>query len=89
MCEHYGHGQPLFQRLLRRGSYKYVAHLDEIEELYDLARDPFELKNLARDPDARTTDALRDMRDRLLRWMDAHGDRGPKAQELRAQIAPQ
>jgi hypothetical protein len=35
--------------MLRRGSFKYVRPLngDDLEELYDLSRDPEELENLA------------------------------------------
>ena len=47
LCQHHGHGHPCFQRMLRHGSYKYVAHLDDRDELYDLARDPWDgLKEL-------------------------------------------
>ncbi|MFG0335173.1 MAG: sulfatase, partial [Maioricimonas sp. JB049] len=51
------------------------------EELYDLEQDPHEIRNLASDPDNAGT--LRDMRERLERWMEETGDQGrmpePKA----------
>jgi arylsulfatase A-like enzyme len=50
---------------LRQGRYKYVRYLvpHKIEELYDLATDPAELKNIALDPAHRTI--LEDYRERL------------------------
>ena len=85
MCEHYGHGQDCFQRLLRRGPYKYIAHRGDMEELYDLSQDPCELRNLAVDP--RSSDILKDMRERLIRQMEAHGDDDEKARDLKRQIS--
>jgi len=82
MCEHHGHGHHAFQRLLRWRNYKYVAHLTDIDELYDLAKDPYELRNLIDDPSM--ADVLREMRDRLARWMAEHDDDAPFAQGLRS-----
>jgi len=52
---------------LRQGKYKYIRTLvpDEIEELYNLKRDPLELKNLAVDPAYR--DTLADYRQRMIK----------------------
>jgi arylsulfatase A-like enzyme len=44
------------------------------EELYDLARDPWEIHNLAAEPAHRET--LETLRRRLARWMEETGDRG-------------
>jgi arylsulfatase A-like enzyme len=46
-----GHGQRFFytQRILWREDYKYVFNGFDEDELYDLATDPHELHNLARD----------------------------------------
>ncbi|MFO0869753.1 MAG: serine hydrolase [Pirellulales bacterium] len=44
------------------------------EELYDLTADPWEIHNLASDPQLQTT--LEDLRGRLNRWMEATQDQG-------------
>lgn len=44
------------------------------EELYDLANDPWELRNLAEDPKCAAT--LKTLRTALDEWMKEHGDRG-------------
>lgn len=51
MCEHHG-GFRLehFQRCLVGERYKYIAHLEDFDELYDLIDDPYEMHNLFRDP---------------------------------------
>lgn len=51
MAQHFGHiNYDKIQRVLYYNDYKYVAHLDDSDELYDLRKDPFELKNLIDDP---------------------------------------
>jgi arylsulfatase A-like enzyme len=51
MAEHFGHkNHHSIQRVLYWENYKYVAHLDDSDELYDLKEDPFELKNLILEP---------------------------------------
>jgi arylsulfatase A-like enzyme len=85
MCQHHGHGSLHFQRLLRRGNHKYVAHLDDQDELYDLERDPYELTNLVDRPDMQGI--LSEMRERLCRQMAAYDDAAPDADKLRHQIS--
>ena len=85
LCQHHGHGHPCFQRLVCHGLWKYVAHLDDLDELYHLERDPFELRNCAEDP--AMADVLRDLRHRLGRLMDTFADTAPDAQRLRHQWA--
>ena len=83
MCQHHGHlGELHFQRMLRWGDYKYVAHLRDTDELYDLKADPYELTNRIDDP--AMADVLAEMRRRLARRMVEHDDNAPFAQGLRS-----
>jgi len=60
------------QRALRYQQFKYVFNCGDLDELYDLAEDPHELRNLAADP-ARA-ELLQALRLRLDRWMGEMGD---------------
>lgn len=57
------------QRMLRTADWKYIWNLTDTDELYDLARDPWELHNLARRPEC--AERLRTMRHRLYRLLQA------------------
>ncbi len=46
----------------------------EIEQLYDLSEDPFELHNLATDPEHRSV--KKELNSRLFQWIESSGDRG-------------
>lgn len=46
MCQHHGHGNLVFQRMLIKDKWKHVYNNEDVHELYDLVNDPFELKNL-------------------------------------------
>ena len=85
MCTHHGHGRPCFQRMLRWRNMKYVAHLDDLDELYDLDVDPYELRNVIEKPSMK--DVLGQMRQRLLRWMDECNDNEADSQKLRKQMS--
>ena len=50
LIEFHGHQAPYEQRLVRTRTAKYVFNAPDIDELYDLQRDPHELHNLAADP---------------------------------------
>lgn len=52
------------QRMIRYGDMKYVWNLTDTDELYDLALDPYELKNLAHHE--AYAEILQDMRQRML-----------------------
>ena len=85
MLQHHGHyRESHFQRQLRLDSYKYVAHLDDLDELYDLQADPYELENLVNEP--RCAALLADMRRRLHGQMVQFADDGSDAQRLWQQM---
>jgi arylsulfatase A-like enzyme len=71
--------------MLRWRNWKYVAHLDDRDELYDLDDDPYELHNRSLDPAAQ--EIRRALQARLLTQMDRFDDDAPDAQRLRAQLA--
>lgn len=68
------HGQRFryTQRVLWRGDWKYVMNGFDQDELYDLASDPHELRNLAADPEHGPV--LEDMARRMWRWVKDTGD---------------
>ena len=72
MCETYGHGQDHVGRLVVTDRYKYVANRGDMDELYDLKDDPFEMTNLI--GDSAHADVLADMRARLARWQQKTHD---------------
>ncbi len=49
-------------------------HEHPAEELYDVAADPHEVRNLA--ADAQYREILSDLRGRITRWMRSQGDKG-------------
>ncbi|MES2460989.1 MAG: sulfatase-like hydrolase/transferase [Armatimonadota bacterium] len=90
MLESHGHyGRNLLQRMLRWKNWKYVAHgenndssdqSDDCDELYDLAADPYELRNLIADEESQKV--LREIRARLADSMVRFQDDSPDAREL-------
>ncbi len=61
-------------RMLCNDRYSYIYHANDIDEFYDHEADPFELANLAENPDPSTAPALSEMRRRMLHWMAATDD---------------
>lgn len=59
-------------RMVRDDEWKYVYYPNGLDELYDERADPFELRNLANDPDC--AEPLRRMKDKLVGWMERVGD---------------
>lgn len=51
--------------MIRMGNIKYTMRLYELDELYDLDKDPMELNNLINDPEYKET--ILDMKERLLK----------------------
>lgn len=72
MCETHGHWTNHVGRLVVTNRYKYVWNEDDIDELYDLKKDPFELKNLINNIEYK--DILVDMKARLKNWRLKTGD---------------
>ncbi|MDF2962988.1 MAG: arylsulfatase family protein, partial [Paenibacillus sp.] len=85
MIEHFGHtNQPEFQRALYYENYKFVAHKDDLDELYDLNTDPYEMNNLINDPNSENL--VLQMEQKLIAQMNLYEDYGPDALELRKQL---
>jgi hypothetical protein len=53
------------------------------EELYDLSNDPYEINNLASSTNPEHQRVLRDLRDKLNRWMEQTDDKGRFPEPLR------
>jgi len=67
-CEFHGSHMGLYSiRLLADERYSYIYHTNDIDELYDHAADPGELRNLAETPEA--APVLERMRRRMVEWM--------------------
>jgi len=60
------------QRMVRTRRWKYVYNPHDVDELYDMADDPFEMRNLIGDPSRAAV--LTEMKARLLGWNDATKD---------------
>ncbi|MBA2482204.1 MAG: sulfatase-like hydrolase/transferase [Planctomycetes bacterium] len=88
VCESHGHyGKLVIQRMLRHGIHKYVAHLDDTDELYDLSSDPVESTNRIDDP--LLAQVLVEMRTRLLANMGRSRDQAPEVVRLVQRIQAQ
>ncbi len=76
MCETHGHVVSHLGRLIVTDRYKYVWNDGDMDELYDLKEDPYELKNLIFDNSH--AQILSDMKTRLKNWRQKTGDRVEK-----------
>lgn len=86
MAEHFGHfGIRAAQRTLYYKNFKYIATEKDVHEMYDLAADPFERKNLIHDPEYRETAA--ELRRRLLANMDRYKDDSEYVTDIRKRAA--
>ena len=64
------------RKMVRTATWKYVHDaMGDLDELYDLAADPWELTNLA--ANANVADVVNDMRRRLADWAAATEDARP------------
>jgi arylsulfatase A-like enzyme len=73
VAEHNGHGEDILQRIVITDRYKYVAALYDKDELYDLAADPYELRNLVDEPEYAAT--ARDLRGLIVEHVERTQDR--------------
>ncbi|MEF3311965.1 sulfatase-like hydrolase/transferase [Paenibacillus sp. GYB004] len=60
------------QRMIRKDHYKYVFNCGDLDELYDLQADPYEMTNLVGKEEY--GDQLAGMRQALADWMTLHDD---------------
>ena len=76
MIESFGHGYGVHHivRAVLAGSYKYIYNHEQMDELYHLESDPYELNNLIDDPGH--SEMLAEMRQLLKDWQQATGDLG-------------
>jgi len=72
-AEYHGTRFPLMQRILWRGDWKYVFNGFDFDELYNLADDSHEMRNLAGDSVHR--DVVESMTAGIWRWVRETGDR--------------
>ena len=80
ICEHMGHGHLFPQRLIMSDRYKYVFSLHDMNELYDLHDDPFEMNNLVQD--RAYADIIADMRGRLAQHLAGSNMRDQRLMRL-------
>lgn len=73
LCEFHGLHFPYGQRMLRDDRFKLVVNAEGVDELYDLASDPDELRNLVNVPGYAAVAAA--MRERMRAELARRGDR--------------
>ncbi len=72
MCETHGHFRKYLGRLIITDRYKYIWNYGDMDELYDLKEDPWEMNNLINDKNH--AEVLADMKNRLKKWKRQSGD---------------
>ncbi|TFG01656.1 MAG: DUF4976 domain-containing protein [Promethearchaeota archaeon] len=72
MCETHGHYIDHNGRALVAERYKYIWNEEDMNELYDLQNDPFELNNLIHEHD--NEELIADLKERLANWRQKTGD---------------
>ena len=80
ICEHNGHGHLFPQRMILHDRYKYVFSIHDMNELYDLQDDPFEMNNLVHDP--QYADLTADMKQRLIQHFEGSSMRNQRLKRL-------
>jgi arylsulfatase A-like enzyme len=67
-CEFHGCHMGLYTiRMLQTDRFKYIFHVNDVDELYDHENDPYELHNVAEDPNYASD--LRELKHRMVDWM--------------------
>ena len=80
ICEHMGHSYFFPQRMILHDRYKYVFSIHDMNELYDLQEDPYEMNNLVDDP--QYDEVIHDMRRRLVQHVEASSMRDQRMKRL-------
>ena len=80
ICEHNGHGHLFPQRMILHDRYKYVFSLHDMNELYDLQEDPFEINNLLHAP--QYAELIADMQQRLVKHLEGSSMRDQRLKRL-------
>lgn len=72
-CEFHGSHMGLYSmRLVSDEDWAYIYHTNDIDELYDRRKDPWQMTNLANDP--AHVDVLDKMKRKMVTWMAATND---------------
>ena len=72
MCETNGHFNIHIGRVIVTDRYKYIFNDKDMDELYDLKEDPYEMNNLF--DDQKYAEVLTDMKNRLEKWRQKTND---------------
>ncbi|MBD3341940.1 MAG: sulfatase-like hydrolase/transferase [Candidatus Lokiarchaeota archaeon] len=72
VCQTHGHFHIHLGRAVVTERYKYVYNERDLDELYDLTKDPYELNNLI--DDESSIPIIKDMKSRLAAWRQKTGD---------------
>ncbi len=83
-CESHGNHYHYQSRMITDGKWKYIFNAPDIDELYDLEGDRWEIRNIATDP------AFREIRDRMRERMIARAEESadPLVGWMRARFSP-
>ena len=68
----HGHIHLHLGRVILYNQYKYIWNFRDLDELYNLNEDPYELNNLINDE--KYTEILQDMKHRLIKWRKQTND---------------
>ena len=80
ICEHTGHGHLFPMRMILYDRYKYVFSLHDMNELYDLQNDPYEMNNLVHSPEY--SELIGELKQRLIRHFNESTERDQRLKRL-------